>query len=66
MTRSTGRNADPTFRSERARKAAAAAHAARAKIEYHVGAIEARAGELTSEQATRLRRAAAAAGGATS
>ena len=52
---------DPQWRHERARRAAAAAHAKRAKIEYHVAAIERRADELSPEQRRRLRSAMLAA-----
>lgn len=55
--RYVGRLADPEFRRARAAAGAQAAHAKRALIEYHVAAIEKRAGELSDDQRKRLRTA---------
>lgn len=50
-TKFAGRLADPEFRAQRARKAAAARHS----LDTYINAIVARAPELTAEQVETLR-----------
>lgn len=55
---STGKIADPAWRSERARKAARAQHS----VDGHIRAIETASGRLTPEQEDRVRRIVESAG----